>query len=479
MSQPGSKRKDAMGRPDERDRTASLTRREVMLAGVAAIVASGASLLSPSSAFAVTAPVNLGVSNDAGSAATTLTSSSTNVTLGVYGTGAGGNPLSVESSNVANFQSAALVTTLGTGNAVEGVIDNASSSANAVQGTTNGDGSAVQGTIQAGGAGTAVSAYMAGDGTTLNAWVDNASNAQPVVSATTNGTGPALYAETDNGQAASPTIQATAHGLGAVLDAEIVNVANSADAVSVSTVGTGSAVNGWIGNDMSGAAAVIGVTEGMGTGVQGQSNGDGYGVTAQGGRAPIWLVPGSSNGAPVGPNHVFGEVFVDATGALYKVVVEGTPADEGVTEKPAVWVPMLSTVPLDTPVRLIDTRTGTGGFKGALSSGKVYNFKNLRGAHGIPATAVGLVGNLTMVAASGTLDGAAWMAILPATKANGSLAPKGYPPTSTVNAPSGCLAIANQFTVAFAKGPYGGQISLVTNAKILLHAVVDVTAYIA
>jgi hypothetical protein len=67
------------------------SRRELLMAGVAAIVASGASLLAPAPAFAITPllPLNLGVNNDGGTSTTGITSAADGATFGVSQTGTG------------------------------------------------------------------------------------------------------------------------------------------------------------------------------------------------------------------------------------------------------------------------------------------------------------------------------------------------------------------------------------------------------
>jgi hypothetical protein len=289
------------------------------------------------------------------------------------------------------------------------------------------------------------------------------------------GIGEAIHAE-NSAQSWIGSISAVSMGGGAAISAVVDNALSYDAAINARTnnSSTGNAVLGVIDNADSGGAAIVGQTNGTGSGVEARSD-FGYGVMAIGGRAPICLGIGPSAGAPSDPHHIYGELYMDANGVIFKVVTEGQPADEGGVDVPPEWVPLRSTVPI-TPTRIIDTRTGLGGVKGPLSSARVYNFKNIVGTHGIPTKAVGLVGNLTMVAASGRLDGLAWMAILPATKAAGSTM---NPSTSSVNAAYNCLATANQFTVSVGQGTYAGQISIVTNAKITLHAIVDITAYIA
>lgn len=402
------------------------SRRELLIAGVAAIVASGASLLAPAPACAVTTqgPLYLSAINDGGPNATAITSATASTTFTVSQTG--------------------------TGPALEVV-------------------------TSANGEVAVMSAENAGSGPCVSVHVSNPQNAEGALLVQHDGLGEAIHAG-NSGSSTDPVVRAISVGGGPAVSAIVDNVENYDAAISALTnnSSTGNAVMAVIDNADSGGAAVLAQTNGMGSGVEARSD-KGYGVFAIGTRAPICLGIGNQAGAPMDPYHNYGEIYMDNTGVLFKVVTEGQPADEGVVQKAPEWVPFRSTVPI-TPVRIIDTRTGLGGVKGALPSAKVYNFKNIVGKNGIPTKAVGLVGNLTMVAATGSLDGLAWMAILPATRAAGSTY---NPPTSSVNAAYNCLATANHFTVSLGQGAYAGQISIVTNAKIGLHAVVDITAYIA
>lgn len=61
-----------------------------------------------------------------------------------------------------------------------------------------------------------------------------------------------------------------------------------------------------------------------GTALSGNSSG-GYGVQAQGGLAPLRLVPGPLAGAPKSGTHKSGELFVDRYAVLYYCLKSGTP----------------------------------------------------------------------------------------------------------------------------------------------------------
>lgn len=180
----------------------------------------------------------------------------------------------------------------------------------------------------------------------------------------------------------------------------------------------------------------------------------GYGVVADGARAPLRLVPASSTGAPTSGAHQLGEIWVDSAGILYKCVTAGSPG---------VWAAVYSTVPLGSPVRVVDTRNGTGGITGPLTANTTATSSNLTGSSGIPAAAIAVVGTITMVATGSDLPGAGFLTAFPG---GGTL-----PSTSNVNADTG-HAIASGLTV----GLGAGKVSF--NASIACHALLDVAAYI-
>lgn len=208
-----------------------------------------------------------------------------------------------------------------------------------------------------------------------------------------------------------------------------------------------------------GVNALFGVdgSPGGGYGVSGYSV-NGYGVYAYGGVAPLLLIPSSTAGAPTSGFHQLGEVYVDSAGTFYRCVVAGTPG---------TWAPMYTTVPLASPVRVVDTRNGTGGITGPLAVSTTATSINLTGSSGIPASAIAVVGTVTMVATGENLPGAGYMTVFPGGTA--------VPSTSNVNADTG-HAIASGLTVALGSGAHAGQISF--NASFACHALLDVAAYI-
>lgn len=73
-----------------------------------------------------------------------------------------------------------------------------------------------------------------------------------------------------------------------------------------------------------GRAAVYGIGISGSVGVQASSD-SGYGVSAQGGLAPLYLKPAGSVGPPSSGTHQLGELFVDSSGSLYFCVAGGAP----------------------------------------------------------------------------------------------------------------------------------------------------------
>jgi hypothetical protein len=119
--------------------------------------------------------------------------------------------------------------------------------------------------------------------------------------------------------------------------------------------------------------------------------------------------------------------------------------------------PVLSVVPLPAPVRVINTTDGTGGITGPLTPSSTPHISGvLTGPTGIPANAVGLVGNLAISGVGGALLNGFGVATIFA-------AGIATPPTANINAGSGCFAISNTVTVAFGTGVDAGKVSIVWN----------------
>jgi hypothetical protein len=142
----------------------------------------------------------------------------------------------------------------------------------------------------------------------------------------------------------------------------------------------------FVSNSAAGSLAVFGFNAGSGSvGVAGQSPA-GYGVAAEGGLAPLVLTPAGAPGPPTTNPHVLGAIFVDRNGALFQCVASGTPG---------TWV-RVGFNPLN-PVRILDTRNGTGGIPGPIAAGQTVNLA-VGGHNGVPPQASAVVMNATVTA---------------------------------------------------------------------------------
>ncbi len=236
-------------------------------------------------------------------------------------------------------------------------------------------------------------------------------------------------------------------------------VGDSTAGPGVHGITTGNFSGGVIGEDASifGGAGVIGTS----------SAGIGGYFTGQ--LAPLQLSAGSGTGPPTGAGHNQGEFYVDTNGALFYCYSGGG----GTTSE---WVALTNgTFPIP-PVRVIDTAAGTGGITGPLVPGStVHTSSAIAGTHGIPAAAVGVVGNLAISGVNGALlNGVGFATLFPAGEAT--------PATANINAGAGCFAISNAVTVGLgAGGSNAGKLALVwSGGGPVSHAEAyfDVTGYI-
>jgi hypothetical protein len=131
---------------------------------------------------------------------------------------------------------------------------------------------------------------------------------------------------------------------------------------------------------------------------------------------------------------------------------------------------MNSVILLPIPQRVIDTRIKRR-ITGPLFAGNTYTSSAITGSTGIPATALGVMGTLTMVAGKpgGNLGGQGFLAIFPGGTTN--------PGTSNVNGDTS-FAIATGCTVGLGTGAHAGTVSIFVNTPAPVHAVLDVAAYI-
>jgi hypothetical protein len=123
------------------------------------------------------------------------------------------------------------------------------------------------------------------------------------------------------------------------------------------------------------------------------------------------------------------------------------------------------------PVRIIDTRDGTGGHTGALNPNTVYTLGPFTGTKGIPGNAVGVVGNFTIGSTGANFTGAGFAAVFPGAAT--------WPGTSNINYPAGVPAMANAAVVGFGTGANAGKLSFyIGGGAPATHVVFDVFGYI-
>jgi hypothetical protein len=282
-------------------------------------------------------------------------------------------------------------------------------------------------------------------------------------------------------EASAYGVQGTANGYAGVFGDTSGTTSAGVVGLSRSTVGSGPGVTG--GAASPNAAGVIGnSTGGYGVigradalfndlppgpiGVHGRASIDGgLGGSFIGTRAAT-----STSAAPTTGAHAIGDIVVGSTGRVFVCVAAGTPGTWNELGAPRLTLQLLA-----TPERFIDTRDGTGGVKGPISSGTTRTF-TLTGQNGlsgnpalqVPNNATGFIGNLTAIGASD----APLSAFI-------SLWPSGPRPTiSNVNyGPGNTLgAVANAVTVGLADtagGHRGVQIFNYWTCDYLL----DVTGY--
>lgn len=186
----------------------------------------------------------------------------------------------------------------------------------------------------------------------------------------------------------------------------LLDQTNTATGTTSVTSTGGTALQGTITSNGTGVAGTDTSTTAGGVGVQGIST-KGYGLVAGGGRAPLRLLPASTAGAPTsaaGP-HLLGEVHVDSGGVIFQCVAAGTPGTWLRIAAGPVGYAQGALCLLSTPIRVFDSRLkdspaapsrAAGPVKGRTSQTLQITGATVAGVS-VPAGAVGVVGNLTVV----------------------------------------------------------------------------------
>ncbi len=293
-------------------------------------------------------------------------------------------------------------------------------------------------------------------------------------------TGQYMVLGSGNSAANPTTLQGTA-AISPTLAVEDVNfsptllsgVLGATDTFSAALQGLGGqtgsveGIDAWAGGQGANSAsvyAIYGLTDG-GTGVTGESI-TGIGLYSRG-TGRIRQDPQGTPGAPsYGPNPM--EQVRDSDGVLWIHNASGT------------WrrVNTLRTDKSDgsgapfKPVRIADTRNGTGGVTGPVANGQVKTFNVITLSGGtIPADAIAVTGNIT--ATGWNLNG--FLTIFPA----GVLYNPNADP-STMNFSGTAYAWANSFVVGLGTGGNAGQVSVYTGTFGNGHTnfIIDITGYI-
>jgi len=181
------------------------------------------------------------------------------------------------------------------------------------------------------------------------------------------------------------------------------------------------------------------------------------------------LMTGSPSGPPTyGPNDF--EMVRDGNGVLWLSGAGGAWRRDN-----TLRVDNQAGTAAFTPVRIIDTRDGTGLAGSGLAPGQplqpgvTYVFGPYTNTNGLPPDAVGIVGNVTAVGYTGP----GYITVFPAGVPT--------PITSTVNfaPPFQSTGWANACTVGFGTGANAGKISIrLSNNGITSHVILDVTGYL-
>jgi hypothetical protein len=240
---------------------------------------------------------------------------------------------------------------------------------------------------------------------------------------------------------ASATTGSMAYGAFNDAGSSLTELTSADDQLTLEVQNSSSTGDGLFASVNNPETAILGQNLGTGIGVASFSV-NGYGVQASGGLAPIFVVPAASSGPPSSGSHQVGELYTDSNGAVYKCMGSGSPG---------VWVPMNAVVPLQVPVRVVDTTKGTGGITGPIMSGHTYTTTSIVGSNGIPTGALGMVGNLTISGNGSLLNGYGVLNLF----STGLLVP---PKTASLTSGAGCFAISNSVTVRFGTNTVGPHV---------------------
>jgi len=269
-------------------------------------------------------------------------------------------------------------------------------------------------------------------------------------------------------------VYGSTQGSGNAVAGAVLNGFNNDSGVFGSTVGFGFGV---FGSGGSSGTGVSGQSAGPGAGVSGYSSSSGVGVQASGGRAQLYLQPAGTTGSPTTGAHDQGELFEDANGILWLCTVAGTLGTwrplNGATGFASGSVDLMA-----SPFRLYDSRSGQSdaplGGSGPIAPGP-NSARNIQvtgtapqTSTAVPAGAVALIGNLTVVNTTGS--GGGYLQVYP----QGDQIPS----VSDINWYAAGQIVANRLIVALGAG---GGITVVNGGvggSSATDFIVDVTGFV-
>ncbi len=181
-----------------------------------------------------------------------------------------------------------------------------------------------------------------------------------------------------------------------------------------------------------------------------------------GGRAPLNLQPAGAPGAPTTGAHSPGDLWLDSAATLWLCVGSGTPGSWVRVARVANGTTGGTVNYLAAPVRLLDARSGASSGlvnRGPLTAGEIYALSVAGlGGSGIPAGALGLICNVTVLG--------------PSANGNLSLFPAGatVPTTASMTFVAGAF-LANHVNAALGGGKVNIQNQSAGSTPLVLDAV--------
>jgi hypothetical protein len=228
-----------------------------------------------------------------------------------------------------------------------------------------------------------------------------------------------------------------------------------------------------------GGVGVWGAATGFGTGLQGVSL-DGRDLSLFGGgvlgQKPQTVI-GPPTARPGGFAFAAGDAVRDAAGDLYLCVVGGTT---GVWRKVTAAAPGFQAASgsvnyLSSPIRIFDTRDGTGVTAGVINDGETRECQVAgvtKGAVSIPTGIVAVIGNLAVTSTANTSGTGGYLTLYP----QGSPPPAGHE-TATINWFGANQSLNNGCTVRVNAGFFTVKNGILGHSSAT-HVIFDATAFI-